>query len=51
MYTVHYVMHASILLPLSDPLGQRAIAVFVKLRTLFIIFCLKGRYNTSTAAL
>jgi hypothetical protein len=29
MYTVHYVVRASIFLPLSGPLSQRAIAVLV----------------------
>jgi hypothetical protein len=29
MYTVHYVVRASILLPLSGPLNQMAIAVLV----------------------
>jgi hypothetical protein len=29
MYTVHYVVRASILLPLSGPLSQRAVAVLV----------------------
>jgi hypothetical protein len=30
IYTVHYVACASILLPLSGPLSQRAIAVLVR---------------------
>jgi hypothetical protein len=29
LYTVHYAVRASILLPLSGPLSQRAIAVLV----------------------
>jgi hypothetical protein len=42
MYTVHYVVRASILLPLSGPLSQRAIACCERS---FLMVCLFARVS------